>query len=346
MTGRSTEGRGLGKSVDRMWLRFMPSKTRRQMLGTATAGLVLGLGGMTVATSLVQASEGGGIGAFFEALFGTAPAPVPVARPLGRPTRYTSLPDYRRVTASASPRWTPRPAAVQAARVRLRPRIERASARRIAAVTASALGARTVCVRACDGYLFPLGQLDAKRDLPVHEAACAAACPNAPTALYTLVGGATELDQAVSLTGQPYAKLPSANLFRTKRIAHCACQPEGVAAIPLAIDRDLTLRAGDVVATPASAQVVVRARSGGFDVVDFRQAKGLSRRARRDIDAKVDVIRREADARAFRKTLRNAGHGPRIQVAQIGGFQPVSAPIEVEAAFSAVRVVVPSPFKP
>lgn len=326
------------------WQRVAPSRTRRQMVGAVTAGLILGLGGMTVATGFVHASERNGITAFFDALFGVAPppAPAPVARPLARPARYSSLPSAHRVSAAASPRWTPRPVAAQVRRVRVPSRSARASAD----LTASALGTRTVCVRACDGYLFPLGRLKAKRDLPVHEAACAAACPNAPTALYTLAGRRSELDRAVSLAGQPYADLASANLFRTKRVADCSCQPEGVAAIPLPIERDLTLRTGDVVATEASARVVVRARSGGFQVVDFREAKGLSRRARRDIDAKVDVIRREADAAALRKTLRSAERGQRIQLAQIGGFQPLARPIEVEPAFSVVRVVVPSPFKP
>lgn len=326
------------------WQRVAPSRTRRQMLGTAAAGLILGLGGMTVATGFVQASERNGITAFFDALFGVEPPPAakPVARLMPRPARYSSLPSTHRVSAAASPRWTPRPVAAQARPARVQPRSARASAD----LTASALGTRTVCVRACDGYLFPLGRLKAKRDLPVHEAACAAACPNAPTALYTLAGRRSELDHAVSLTGQPYAELASANLFRTKRVAHCSCQPDGVAAAPLPIEQDLTLRAGDVVATQSSADVVVRAHRGGFQVVDFRQAKGISRRTRQDIDAKVDVIRREADAGAFRKTLRSAERGQRIQLAQIGGFQPLARPIEVEPAFSVVRVVVPSPFKP
>ncbi|MBX9932886.1 MAG: DUF2865 domain-containing protein [Methylobacterium sp.] len=310
------------------------------MLGTAGAGLILGLGGMTVATGFVQASERGGIGAFFEELFG-APPPPPVARPLPRTTRYSSLPDPRRVTAAAASRWTPRPQAAEQP-VRVRSRKQRASAQ----ITASALGARTVCVRACDGYIFPVGNLASKRDLPVHQAACAAACPNTPTALYTLARGETEFDRAVSLSGQPYAKLASANLFRTKRVEHCSCQPEGVAAAPLPLDRDLTLRAGDVVATNATARVVVPARKDGFQMVDFRHVKGLSRRARRDIDAKVDVIRREADAKAFRRNLRTAERAQRVHLAQIGGFQPLATPIEVEPSFSVVRVVVPSPFKP
>jgi hypothetical protein len=317
------------------------------MLGTALAGLILGLGGVTAGTSLVQASERGGLVAFFEELFRGPPPPPPrVQAPA--PRRYASLPDARRIAATRAAHYTPRPRLDPAAEGRARPRrASRAPAPAVAsaALTASALGARTVCVRACDGYLFPLGQLRARKDVPVHEAACAAACPNAPTALFTLPRGEVELDRAVALDGRPYRALPSANLFRTKRVAHCGCQPEGVAAAPLPIGSDLTLRAGDVVATASSAQVVTRARAGGFAVVDFRQGK-LSRRARRDIDAKIDVTRREAQARAFARALRTAEAGPRVRLAQMGGFEPVAPSVEGEPAFSTVRVVVPSPFKP
>ena len=56
-------------------------------------------------------------------------------------------------------------------------------------------GDRTVCVRLCDGYLFPLGKLRARSDMPVHKAACAAACPNAATSVYTMAAGETELER-------------------------------------------------------------------------------------------------------------------------------------------------------
>lgn len=331
-----------------VWKRLVPSGTAKQMLGTALAGLILGLGGVTAGTSLVQASERGGIVAFFEELFrGPPPPPPPPRVQAPSPRRYASLPDARRIAATRTTHYTPRPRIDLAEGRDRRRRASRASAKQTAsaAFTASALGARTVCVRACDGYLFPLGHLRSRKDLPVHQAACAAACPNAPTALFTLPSGETELDRALALDGQPYRALPSANLFRTKRVAHCGCQPEGVAAAPLPIANDLTLRAGDVVATNSSARVVTRARNGGFTAVDFRQAK-LSRRARREIDGKIDATRREAEARAFARTLRTAAGGPRIRLAQMGGFETVAPPIEAEPAFASVRVVVPSPFKP
>lgn len=339
--------------MSRNWQRFAPANTRGQMAMTALAGLLLGLGGVIAGSSLVQASERGGLFNVLEAFF-RGPAPEPVVMPARRPAHYASLPDARRVTAVRAVRQTPRPMPAIAA---TRP-ARRAKAKRIATLrptpvpaiplTDVALGARTVCVRTCDGYLFPLGRLGTRADLPVHEAACAAACPNAPTRLYTLGAGLIDLDRAVGLDGQPYRSLAVANLYRTKRVEHCSCQPEQGVAAPLPILQDMTVRAGDVVATEASAAVVTPVRSGGFGVVDFREARGLSRRARRDIDAKVDVVRREADARAFRRELRNADRPNRVRVAASGGFESVAPPIEVEPRFVAVRaptrVVMASPF--
>jgi hypothetical protein len=341
------------------WQRLAPVGTRKQMAATALAGLLLGLGGVTAGTGLVQASERGGLFDFLESVF-RGPAPMPAAMPVRRPAHYASLPDARRVTAARVIRHTPRPTVALTRAVR-RPKAKRSDSPSALASNAvqghlvrTALGARTVCVRACDGYLFPLGHLAGRGDIPVHEAACAAACPNTPTRLFTLGAGETELDRAIGLDGQPYRSLAVANLYRAKRVAECGCQPEGGVAAPLPIAQDLTARAGDVVATATGAGVVTPARAGGFTVVDFREARGLSRRARNEIDAKVDVIRREADARAFRKAMRSAERASRIRMASGPGFQPVAPPIEVEPAFApvggpvrsptATRVVMASPF--
>lgn len=323
---------------------FGQAKTRAMPV---LAGLALGIGGVAAGASLVQASERGGVFDFFEAIFrGPVVRPAEPAATVQRPARprYASLPDARRIAATQPLRQTPRQE--RSSRSARTPSGRSAAAS--AALTASMLGTRTVCVRACDGYLFPLGQLAARTDIPVHEAACAAACPNAQTHLYTLASGQGGLDRAVGLDGRPYRALPVANLYRTKRVEQCSCQPEGVAATPLPIERDLTARVGDVVATPSSARVVVSTRRDGFTVVDFREARILTARQRRSIDRKIDVVRREADARAagleVRQVARTPERVPRIRVAQIGGFGVVEPRPEAEPGFSVVRVVVPSPF--
>jgi hypothetical protein len=109
-----------------------------------------------------------------------------------------------------------------------------------------------------------------------------------------------------------------------------------------------------VVATSSSARVVVSTRPGGFTVVDFREAGLLSPRERRRIDRKIDVVRREADARAAEQDVRQAGRtvdrAPRIRVAQMGsgdgtgGFGTVRRRQDGDAGFAIVRVVVSSPF--
>lgn len=324
----------------RWWLALVSGGTRRQMIGTAAAGLILGLGGVTIGSSLVHASERGGLFDFFEDLF-RGPARQETATQAHRPGRYANLPDGRRIGATRPAYHTPRPAADLSLGRSGRPHHagrHRAAPRDTAAPAAT--GQRTVCVRMCDGYLFPLGTLGAPADLPVHRAACAAACPGAPTSVYTLAARETELDRAVSPQGLPYRASALANIYRRRRVADCACQPPGGAA-PLPITEDRTLRKGDVVATGDSAAVVTRIRPGSVALVDFRRAE-LTRGRNRQIEAKVGVQLREAEGRAFRRTLRAAGRAGFVRVASAGeGFRIPERPVGDRAP---MRVVAPSPF--
>ena len=59
------------------WQRLAPAGTRQQMVVTALAGLLLGLGGVTAGTTIVKASERGGLFDFLETIFrGPEPAPT------------------------------------------------------------------------------------------------------------------------------------------------------------------------------------------------------------------------------------------------------------------------------
>ncbi|GJE41774.1 DUF2865 domain-containing protein [Methylobacterium soli] len=327
-------------TISVQWRRFMASGgTRRQMVGTALAGLILGIGGVTIGTSLVQASERDGLFNFLEQIFRAPPPPAAQVVPR-QPLRYANLPDARRIHATRPVAQTPRRFAERPA---LRPLRRRAEFRRGPDRADIALGTRTVCVRSCDGFLFPLGNLAARRDLPVHEAACAAACPNAATSLYTLPAGEIDLDRAVSLKGQPYRAFALANVYRQKRVADCSCQSAD-GQPPLALAKDLTLRRGDVVATEESAGVVTRIRPGAVAMVDFRKARDLSRAQSRAIEDKVGALRREADARAFRRAMRAADRPGIIRVAAGPGFQGTDR--AGTGGFAPVRIVAPSPFTP
>ncbi|WP_269780294.1 DUF2865 domain-containing protein [Methylobacterium sp. Leaf118] len=312
-------------------------------------GLVLGFGGVVLGAPVVRASERGGLAEFFDALFGVAkPAPppaAPVAMPRKTPRRYSALPDARTLGPPRPARQTPR----LQARVS-RPLVAQAS---VAPSAGLESGTRTVCVRLCDGYLFPVGRLRNPVDLPVHQAACAASCPGARTGLYTLAPGRGEMEEAVGLDGRPYLGASWANLYRRTRVAHCACQPDRTAGPLLSIADDRTVRAGDVVATADSADVVTRVTRQGLVMTDYRDA-AIGEGRRRAIEGRVGALRREADEAAFRRSLRLAEHRvarirtAEAQVARLrmegAGFGLVEAG-PAGASFAPVRVVAPSPFE-
>ncbi|GJD58012.1 DUF2865 domain-containing protein [Methylobacterium dankookense] len=316
--------------------------SRRQMLGTALAGLVLGLGSVTIGSSLVHASERGNLFGFLEDLFRGPTQPAHAPKP-EHPSRYVNLPDPRRVATHRAVLQTPRPGLAESGSVRRhrRPAVRPVATRYAARMADGWTGQRTVCVRMCDGYLFPIGNLKGRADLPVHAAACAAACPGAPTSLYTLSKGAAELDEAVSLRGLPYKASALANIYRQRRVADCSCQPPDGAA-PLPIARDATLERGDVVTTRDSARVVTRDGSGAYALEDYRTAR-LPRGLGRQIEGRVGALRREEQARAFRLALRREERMNVIRVAATDiGFR---IPERASAGFTAVRVVAPSPFQ-
>lgn len=344
-----------------------PGGTRRRFVATACLGLTLGFGGVTAGTTFVQASERVGIFNFFQEIFGAPSAPAPQARKIHRAkSRYAALPDARRVTSIRQRAYTPRPAValdLDAKRPRRGDRkgAAREQARSIggerkAVALAYAQTTQSVCVRTCDGYMFPLGRLGSDRDVPVHKAACAAACPNAATALYKLPAGKTELQQAVSLEGSPYLASAWANVYRQKRVADCSCNPPGVAVVPMPIMHDSTLRVGDVVATDDSAEIVTGLESGAVSLTDYRTARKLGRGLRRDVERRIGSLRREQDEARFRRALRVVqAKAARVQFAELkvarmrlgdarSDLVAAAALPEAKAEFTPVRVLVPSPY--
>jgi len=82
---------------------------------------------------------------------------------------------------------------------------------------------RTVCVRTCDGYYFPIGYSTRRSLLKVEEAACKSMYFGNDAALYVYrTNGA--LEDARSLTGERYADKPYAFVFRDSFNASCVAQ--------------------------------------------------------------------------------------------------------------------------
>jgi hypothetical protein len=88
---------------------------------------------------------------------------------------------------------------------------------------------RTLCVRTCDGYYFPISPSSSMRDFERDQQNCEAMCPGAEAHIYYQDAGDENAEAMVSaVTGERYAELPAAFLYRqpgTPQPAQCGCRP-------------------------------------------------------------------------------------------------------------------------
>lgn len=84
-------------------------------------------------------------------------------------------------------------------------------------------GLRTICVRLCDGYFFPVSFGGSEGRLGRDQTTCSTACPGAR--LFYSRTHSDDIDDMVDLNGQRYSRLPNANLFRTQYVESCKCKP-------------------------------------------------------------------------------------------------------------------------
>lgn len=117
---------------------------------------------------------------------------------------------------------------------------------------------RTVCVRMCDGYYFPISYSTVPSRFPDDQRACQRECPATDTALYTYRNPGEDIGQAVSLNGQPYTELPNAFHYRKEYTPSCSCRRPGQSwadALKNADDAS-TLGSGDIIVTDQNAKAL------------------------------------------------------------------------------------------
>jgi hypothetical protein len=120
---------------------------------------------------------------------------------------------------------------------------------------------RTVCVRSCDGYYFPISYSTVPARFPDDQRTCQRECPAAEAMLYSYRNPGEDISQAVSLNGQPYTALPNAFQYRKEFSAACSCRRPGQSwadALKNADDSS-TLESGDIVVTDQNAKALSQA---------------------------------------------------------------------------------------
>ncbi|TCD11793.1 DUF2865 domain-containing protein [Oricola cellulosilytica] len=112
---------------------------------------------------------------------------------------------------------------------------------------------RTMCVRLCDGYYFPMSFSTGPEYFERDKQACSAMCPAAETKLYYHRVPGEESEAMISLEGEAYTALPNAFLYRKraqdKTDSSCTCgTPVTLANLPTEEKAPLELSA---IPTPA-----------------------------------------------------------------------------------------------
>ncbi|HEY2247071.1 MAG TPA: DUF2865 domain-containing protein [Bradyrhizobium sp.] len=116
---------------------------------------------------------------------------------------------------------------------------------------------RTVCVRSCDGGYFPISFATVPARFPDDEKTCKALCPATDAALYAYRNPGEDINQAISVNGQPYTALPNAFHFRTEFNPSCACRAPGQTwsdALKSIDDKAAAEQQGDIIVTEESAK--------------------------------------------------------------------------------------------
>ncbi|WP_421697192.1 DUF2865 domain-containing protein [Ancylobacter sp.] len=120
---------------------------------------------------------------------------------------------------------------------------------------------RTVCVRTCDGFFFPISYAATPAKFGSDEAQCQRQCPGTEARLFAYRNPGEDINQAVGINGQPYMSLPTALLFKKQFVAACSCRPAGMNwAQALSGAEDPTLRKGDIVVTEDASREMSQPR--------------------------------------------------------------------------------------
>lgn len=124
---------------------------------------------------------------------------------------------------------------------------------------------RTVCVRSCDGYYFPISFATVPGRFADDERTCKSLCPAADATLFTYRNPGEDINQAVSINGQPYSSSPNAFRYRQSFDAACSCKAAGQSwadALKNIDDKAAAEQQGDIIVTEDRAKRMSQPQPG------------------------------------------------------------------------------------
>lgn len=120
---------------------------------------------------------------------------------------------------------------------------------------------KTVCVRTCDGFYFPISFATTPGRFADDEKTCKNLCPASEATLFTR-GANDDMSRAVSINGQPYSALPNAFKYRQSFNPQCTCKQQGEtwAEALKGIDDRASVGQGDIIVTDERAKQMSQPR--------------------------------------------------------------------------------------
>src|SRR6266851_4901744 len=123
-------------------------------------------------------------------------------------------------------------------------------------------GYRTLCVRTCDGYYFPISYSTSPARFAEDEQTCQKLCPAAEAVLYSHRNPGEEVAQAVASNGRVYKDLANAFRYRREFNPSCSCKQAGQTwADAMGQTKDSTVERGDYVVTEERAKALSQPRN-------------------------------------------------------------------------------------
>lgn len=120
---------------------------------------------------------------------------------------------------------------------------------------------RTVCVRTCDGYYYPISYSATPARFAADAQICTRSCPAAEVQLYAHRNPGEDMNQAFSTTtNAPYTALPTAFKYRTSFDALCSCRQPGESWANALRNVDDPVVSGDVVVNEERAKQLSQPR--------------------------------------------------------------------------------------
>jgi hypothetical protein len=171
---------------------------------------------------------------------------------------------------------------------------------------------RTVCVRSCDGFYFPISFATVPSRFADDERTCRSLCPATEATLFSYRNPGEDMNSAVSINGQSYSSSPNAFHYRTEFNPSCACKAAGQSWSDAlkTIDDKASVDQGDIIVTEERAKKMSQPLSKPSSVAQRKGVAAANAAAATAADAPATASDRAAtssDPTSANKPIRSVG---------------------------------------